>query len=164
MLEHALEPLARDVTLGLAVNRVTDGHVIGRNGLGNRPGRAADFKKPARHFLPRTDFGKRAVTRRIQIYLESLLIRGQLGKIMPHVPPIGYSPPETLAPAENFYAAPRGPDNGAEWPGCDTRSLRRASRWAGGFISVAPILRTNRATPVNSATAETGSSDQAQAA
>ena len=40
VVEHRLEPAHRDVAVGLAVDRVADGHVVGRDRLGHRPGRA----------------------------------------------------------------------------------------------------------------------------
>ena len=77
-IKHRLQTLAADVTFGLAVNRVTHRHVVGRNSLGDSARRLADVKKPARHFLPRADFGERAVFFRVQIDVERLLVRIEL--------------------------------------------------------------------------------------
>ena len=61
MFEHGLQSLAADIALGVAVNGVADGHVVGRNALGDRARGAADAEKPARHLLARADFGEGAV-------------------------------------------------------------------------------------------------------
>ena len=75
VIEHRFQALAADVTIGVAVNGVADGHVVGGNGFGNRAGGAAHAEKPARHLLPGADFGKRAVFGRVQVDLERLLMR-----------------------------------------------------------------------------------------
>src|SRR6188472_18153 len=73
MVEHRAEANATDVTVGRAVNRVAECHVIGGHRFRNRARSAADIKKTARHLLPRPDFGKGAVTLGIEIDLERLL-------------------------------------------------------------------------------------------
>ena len=61
LLEHRLQALAADISLGGAVDRVTDRHVVGGDGFGDGSGSAADCKKPASHFLPAANFGEGAV-------------------------------------------------------------------------------------------------------
>jgi hypothetical protein len=73
MIQHGLQTLAADVTVGRAVNRVADGHVVGGNGFRNRAGRLADVEEPARDFLTRADLGERAVFFRVEVDLERLL-------------------------------------------------------------------------------------------
>ena len=85
VVEHALQPLARDVALATAVDRIADGHVIGGHGFGNRAGRAADLEKPARDFLPGADFGKSAVEERIEIDLEGFLVCAQFRAVVAHI-------------------------------------------------------------------------------
>ena len=77
--EHRLDALAADIAAGGAVDRVRDGHVVGRDALGDRAGRAPDPEKPASHLLPRADLGERAVLRVVQVDLDGLLMRIQLG-------------------------------------------------------------------------------------
>ena len=74
MVEHGFQPLAADITLGVAVNGVADRHVVGGDGLGDGARRAAHAEKPARHLLARADFGKGAVLAGIQIDLQRLLM------------------------------------------------------------------------------------------
>ena len=77
VVEHGLDALAADVAAGGAVDGVGDGHVVGRDALGDRAGRAADPEKPARHFLARADLGEGAVLRVVQVDLDGLLVRVQ---------------------------------------------------------------------------------------
>ena len=84
VVEHALQAFTRDVALAAAVNRVADGHVVRGHRLGDCAGRAAHFEEPARDFLPGADLGESAVTERIEVDLERLLIRGQPGAIVCH--------------------------------------------------------------------------------
>ena len=79
--EHGLDALAADIAAGGAVDRVGDGHVIGRDALGDRAGRAPDPKKPARHLLARPDLGEGAVLRVVQVDLDGLVMRIQLGRV-----------------------------------------------------------------------------------
>ena len=75
VIEHRFQALAADVTLGVPVNGVADGHVVGGDGLGDGAGRAADAEKPAGHFLSGADFGEGAVFGRVQVDLERFLMR-----------------------------------------------------------------------------------------
>src|SRR5258706_10290124 len=75
VLEHAMEPLARHITLGDAVNRIADCHVVSGHRFRDGSRSAAHPKEPARHFLPRPDLGKGAILRRVKIDLQRLLMR-----------------------------------------------------------------------------------------
>src|ERR1700722_6359936 len=77
VVEHPLQAFARDVSLATTVNRIADGHVIGRDRLGDRSCRGADLEKPARNFLPGAYFSKRAVKHRIEVDLQRFLVRAQ---------------------------------------------------------------------------------------
>ena len=79
IVEHRLEPLAADVAARGAVDGVRDGHVVGRDALGDRARRAADPEKPARHLLPRADLGEGAVLGVVQVDLDGLLVGVQPG-------------------------------------------------------------------------------------
>ena len=74
VIEHGEQPLPADVTLGLAVNRVADLHVVGGDGLGDGARGAAHAEKPARHLLAGADLGERAVFRRVEIDPQRLLM------------------------------------------------------------------------------------------
>ena len=74
LVEHALQPADGDVPVGLAVDGVADGHVVGRHRLGDRPGRAADPEEPADDLLAGPDLGDRAVPARIQVDAQRLLV------------------------------------------------------------------------------------------
>ena len=78
LLEHRLQPLAADITLGLSIQRVAHAHVIRRDCLRHRPGRPADGEKPSRHFLPAADLGKSSVGARVEIEFQRLVpcVRG----------------------------------------------------------------------------------------
>src|SRR5436190_13702827 len=58
MVEHRLKTNAANVTVGGSVNGVAERHVIGRHGLGDRAGCAANAKESASHLLARTNFGE----------------------------------------------------------------------------------------------------------
>ena len=75
VVEHALQALARDVALGVPVDRVADGHVVGRDALGDRPGSAAYAEEPANDLLARTNLGEGAVAPRVQVDRERLAMR-----------------------------------------------------------------------------------------
>ena len=72
MIEHRLQPVAADVAIARAINRVAELHVVGRHGFRDRAGGAADLEKPPRHFLAGADFRKGAVFLRVEIDLERL--------------------------------------------------------------------------------------------
>src|SRR5206468_3763991 len=72
VVEHCLQPIARNVAVDVTVDGVAHLHVISRDAFRDRPGGAADPEKPANYFLPRADLGKRAVPARIDIDLQRL--------------------------------------------------------------------------------------------
>ena len=61
VVEHQPEPFARNVARRLAVDRVAEIHVVGRDRFRDRARRAAGLEKNARHFLAGADFGERPV-------------------------------------------------------------------------------------------------------
>lgn len=75
VLEHGLQALAADVTLGRAVDRVADGHVIGRDALGDRARGAAYKEEPARHLLSGADLGDGAVLALVEVERQGFLPR-----------------------------------------------------------------------------------------
>jgi hypothetical protein len=75
VLQHREQPLARHVAAPLAVDRVAEGHVVGRDGLRDRAGGAADLQEPARHLLPGADLGQGSEAGRVQVDRESSLVR-----------------------------------------------------------------------------------------
>ena len=74
VVEHGRKPLARDIARSLAVDRVAENHVVGRNRLGDRSRRPAGVEKEPGHLLAGPDLGKRAVFRPVQIDRERLAI------------------------------------------------------------------------------------------
>ena len=77
-IQHALQALTRNVALGAAIDRIADGHIVGRYGFGDRTGRAAHFEEPAGHLLAGSDLGKCPIAHGIQIDLQRLLVRTEL--------------------------------------------------------------------------------------
>ena len=75
VLEHREQATPADVAVRRAVQGVTDGHVVGRHRLGNRAGRPADLEEPAGDLLAGSDLCKRPVARRVEIDLQSLVVR-----------------------------------------------------------------------------------------
>ena len=73
VIQHGLQALAADVTIGRAVNGVAHPHVVGGNGLGDCAGRAARVEETARDLLARPDFGKGAVLGGVEVDLVRLL-------------------------------------------------------------------------------------------
>src|SRR5947208_4536934 len=67
VVEHRLEPVARNVSVNVPVDGVAYFHVVSRHALGDGSRGAADPEKPAHHFLARADLGKGAVPARIEI-------------------------------------------------------------------------------------------------
>jgi hypothetical protein len=61
VLKHFFKPLERDVPAGLAVDRVAEGHVVGRHGFGDRASRPTDPEEVSSDLLPGTDLCKRSV-------------------------------------------------------------------------------------------------------
>src|SRR6266436_9487955 len=75
VVEHCLEPPARDITLRVPINGVAHFHVVSRDALRDRPGGAADTEKPAHHLLAGADLRERSVPARIEIDLQRLRMR-----------------------------------------------------------------------------------------
>src|SRR5437016_11314171 len=75
VVEHCLEPPARDITLRVPINGVAHFHVVSRDALRDRPGGAADAEKPAHDLLPGADLGERSVPARIEIDPQRLRMR-----------------------------------------------------------------------------------------
>ena len=73
VVEHRLQPVHRDVAAGLAVDRVTDCHVVRGDGLRDGARCAAGTEEPARHLLPGADLGDRAVPPWVEVDPERLL-------------------------------------------------------------------------------------------
>ena len=78
MIEHGPETNPADVAVGWTVDRVAEGHVIGRHCFRDGPGGAAYMKKAARYFLPRANFSKGPIALGIEINLERFLIRSDI--------------------------------------------------------------------------------------
>ena len=78
MVEHCPEANAADIAVGRPIDRVTEGHIIGRHCLRDRPGSASNMKETPGHFLSRSDLGKGAVTLRIEINLERFFVRSHV--------------------------------------------------------------------------------------
>jgi hypothetical protein len=72
VIEHRLQPGARNVSVGVPIDGVAYFHVVSRHALRDCPGSAADPEKPAHHFLSRANFGKGSVPARIEIDPERL--------------------------------------------------------------------------------------------
>ena len=67
VVEHRLEARPADVALGLAVDGVADGHVVGGHALGDGARGAADPEEPADDLLPGADLGERAVAPSVEV-------------------------------------------------------------------------------------------------
>ena len=77
VVEHRLQPRPADIALALAVNGVADGHVVGRNALGDGARGAAHVKEPPHHFLPGADLGKRAVAALVEVDVQRFMVGAQ---------------------------------------------------------------------------------------
>src|SRR5262249_47801275 len=67
VVEHCLEPGARNVPVDVSVDGVADFHVVSRDAFRDRARGAANPKKPAHYFLARANLRKGAVPARIKI-------------------------------------------------------------------------------------------------
>jgi hypothetical protein len=67
MVEHRLQASHGHVPIGLAVDGVADGHVVGGHRLGDRPGRPSDLEEPPDHLLAGADLGDGPVPARIEV-------------------------------------------------------------------------------------------------
>ena len=77
VIEHRVQTGAADIALGVPVNGVADRHVISRDGFGNGARRAANAKKPARHFLAGANLGEGSVFIGVQVDLKGFLMRAK---------------------------------------------------------------------------------------
>ena len=75
VFQHFFQTFARDKTVGRPIDRITEGHVIGRHALGHCAGRPARLKKPTCHLLPRSNLRNRAVVASGEINLPGLFVR-----------------------------------------------------------------------------------------
>ena len=124
VIEHGLQPPPADVAIARAVDRVAEGHVVGRHRLRDRARRAADAEEPARHFLARPDLGEGAVFGGVQIDLQGLVMRVEL--VLVHGDPrssvIG-SAPQSLESRQSRGLRPA--KNGAVHRSSRSRCARR---------------------------------------
>lgn len=84
MVEHLLETLPGNITLGVAVNGITHPHVVGGNALGDRAGGTASLKKMPDYLLSRPDFGESPVGRAIKIDGQSFAGNSGTGRGLEH--------------------------------------------------------------------------------
>ncbi len=83
VVQHGLQPGLRDIAVDFSVDGIADRHVIGRHGLGDRPGCSADTEEPTGHLLSRADLGHGSVPPGIQIDVKCFLM-GVLGLMRGH--------------------------------------------------------------------------------
>ena len=84
MIQHLPQTLPRNKPMRRPVNRITEGHVIGRHAFGNGPGGSSSLKKPARHLLPRPNLRNRPVVEPGMINLPCFLLWRQNVKVFFH--------------------------------------------------------------------------------
>ena len=89
VVQHELQPLARDVARRLAVDGVAEDHVVGGDRLGDRPRGAAGLEEFAGDLLAGADLGERAVLRHVQVDGQRLLVRGEEFLLLAHARHIG---------------------------------------------------------------------------
>ena len=77
VLQHLLQALARDVTLGMAVDGVADPHVVGRHALGDGARGTPGLEEMADDLLPRPDLGERAVGGTVEVDGQRLAFGGR---------------------------------------------------------------------------------------
>src|SRR5262245_2736596 len=70
-----MQALSAHIPIGPSVDRIADGHVVGRHALGDGASGTADPEKPSCNFLSRTNFSESAVLGGVQIHLQSFLVR-----------------------------------------------------------------------------------------
>ena len=78
VIEHLLKTHPAHMPVRGTVNRIAECYIVSGHRFRDGTGRSAHTEKPARHFLPRADLGKRPVLFGIQINLESLLVGADL--------------------------------------------------------------------------------------
>src|SRR5947208_6875111 len=74
MDEHFLETNTTDVAIRSSINCIAECHVVGRHGLGDGAGSAADAKESTRYFLASANLGEGPVLGRTQIDAERLFV------------------------------------------------------------------------------------------
>ena len=84
VIQHGYQPASTDVTIGGPVNRIAEGHVIGADGLGNRPRGSPDLEEPACYFLPGADLGKGSVLVAIEVDAKCFLVGVQALALLFH--------------------------------------------------------------------------------
>lgn len=106
VIEHRDQTLAAHIPVALAVNRVTDGHVVRGDGLGDGAAGSADPEKPPRNLLTGANLGEDAVLGRIEVDLKGLLVGIEL--IAHSLSPIEnrISPARNLEEASQFSHRP----------------------------------------------------------
>ena len=78
VVEHRPQTGTADVTVGRSINRVTEGHVVGRHRFGDGACRTAHTEKSTRYFLARANLGECAVLADVQVDLENLFVGANL--------------------------------------------------------------------------------------
>ena len=74
VVEHLAESLAADEPGALSIDCIREGHVVGRDRLGNCSCGSAHVEEATCHFLTRPNFGKSAVDRLSHVDFEGLLV------------------------------------------------------------------------------------------
>ena len=84
MVEHEAKPFARDIARCFPINGITERHIIGGDGFGDRAGRANRLEKYPGHFLAGANFSEGAVDACVEIYRKGLTIGGQEFLLLTH--------------------------------------------------------------------------------
>ena len=88
VVKHGFQTVSRDVAFRLSVDGVRNDHVVSRDGFGDGTrGPTRLKKKPPHHLLSGPDLGKRSVFARVQVDLESFLLRPRPFFRLPSLPP-----------------------------------------------------------------------------
>ena len=77
VVEHRIQPRPEDIAIARAVDGVADGHVVSRNALGDRAGRAAHVKEPPHHLLPGANLGKSAIAALVEVDGQRFVVGAQ---------------------------------------------------------------------------------------
>src|SRR5438034_191422 len=78
VIQHFLEANTADVAIRRSVNRIAERHVVGRHGLGDRAGCAADAKESARYLLAGANFSEGPILGCVEIDPGGLLVGADL--------------------------------------------------------------------------------------
>jgi hypothetical protein len=68
-IKHGLQSPARDVSLGMTIDRVTDFHVVSGHAFGDGSGGATDTKKPPHDLLSGAYLSERSIPARVEVDL-----------------------------------------------------------------------------------------------